>query len=51
MNGWSLEELNQFANLTGVKLTIKGSGTVNKQSLKVGTKIKTGQKISINLKE
>ncbi len=51
MKGWSLEELNQFANLTGVKLTIKGSGTVNKQSLKVGTKIKTGQKISINLKE
>lgn len=51
MKGWSLEELHQFANLTGVKLTIKGSGTVNKQSLKVGTKIKTGQKISINLKE
>lgn len=50
MKGWSLEELNQFANLTGVKLTIKGSGTVNKQSLKVAQD-KTGQKISINLKE
>lgn len=51
MSGWSLEDLHQFSSLTGVKLNIKGSGTVKTQSLKKGTIVKAGKKITIQLKE
>lgn len=51
MRGWSLEDLRQFSSLTGVKLNIKGSGTVKTQSVKKGTIIKAGKKITIQLKE
>lgn len=51
MKGWSLEELHQFAELTEVKLSIKGSGNVYKQSIAPGKIVKSGEKITINLKE
>lgn len=51
MKGWSLEDLHQFASLTGVKVNTAGSGNVVSQSIKAGTKLKTGQRIKVKLKE
>ena len=51
MKGWSIDELHQFADLTGVKLSIKGTGVVFKQSLAIGQPVKSGTKIKIQLKE
>lgn len=51
MTGWSSADLQQFANLTGIKLSMTGSGNVQSQSIKVGHKIKAGQKLRVNLKE
>lgn len=51
MKGWTLDDLRQFAELTGVKLKISGSGTVDKQSIAPRTKLKSKTKIVINLKE
>ena len=51
MKGWNLDELHQFADLTGVKLSIKGSGVVHKQSISAQKPLKTGTKIKIQLKE
>ncbi|RVU73876.1 penicillin-binding protein [Lactobacillus xujianguonis] len=51
MKAWSLEDLHQFANLTGVKVSIEGNGTVASQSVKAGKTIKAGMKIKIKLKE
>ncbi len=51
MTGWNIEDLHQFAALSGAKIQISGSGTVIKQSEKPGTVIKTGKKILVKLKE
>ena len=51
MKGWSIDELHQFADLTGVKLRIKGTGIVFKQGLATGEPVKSGTKIKIQLKE
>ena len=51
MNGWTIEELRQFENLTDVKLDIQGTGRVSRQSMKPGVTIKSGTKIKIKLKE
>lgn len=51
MKGWSIDELHQFAALTGVKLRIKGTGIVFKQGLATGEPVKPGTKIKIQLKE
>ena len=51
MKGWSNDELQQFADLTGAKLSIRGTGVVSKQSVAVGETVKSGTKIKIQLKE
>ena len=51
MKGWTNDELQQFADLTGAKLSIKGTGAVSKQSITVGETVKSGTKIKIQLKE
>ncbi|MCT6892409.1 MAG: PASTA domain-containing protein, partial [Lactobacillus sp.] len=51
MKGWSKDELQQFADLTGAKLSIRGTGVVSKQSVAVGETVKSGTKIKIQLKE
>ena len=51
MTGWDLEDLHQFENLTGAKITISGTGKVKNQDIKVGTIINTGKKIKVTLKE
>ncbi|MDB6250571.1 penicillin-binding transpeptidase domain-containing protein [Lactobacillus amylovorus] len=51
MRGWSINDLYEFANLTGVKFSMKGTGTVASQDVAKGTEIKAGKKIKVNLKE
>ncbi|WEV40582.1 penicillin-binding transpeptidase domain-containing protein [Lactobacillus sp. ESL0681] len=51
MHGWTLNDLQQFATLADIKLDLKGSGVVQKQSIKPGATIKPGTKLKIELKE
>ena len=51
MKGWRIEDLHQFASLSGVKINIDGNGRVQSQSVKPGTTLTAGTKININLKE
>ncbi|GAA3628559.1 penicillin-binding protein [Lactobacillus hamsteri] len=51
MTGWTIEDLHQFASLSGAQINIVGNGTVKKQDVKPGTIIKAGKKIKISLKE
>ena len=51
MKGWSFNDLHQFSNVSGIKLSIKGTGTVTSQSVAKGAELKSGEKIKINLKE
>ena len=48
MKNWSINDLHQFTNLTDVKFSIKGTGTVSSQSIAAGTKVdKKGTTITI----
>lgn len=47
MTDWSQAQVNQFVKLTGLKLSSSGSGFVNKQSIKSGSKISAGQAITV----
>ena len=51
MKGWSIEDVHQFSNLTGIKVTLKGSGKVYHQNISPGTILKSNSKLKINLKE
>ena len=51
MTGWTYSDLHQFASLTDIKLSIKGTGTVASQSVAKGTELKAGRKLNIKLKE
>ncbi|PEG81550.1 MULTISPECIES: penicillin-binding protein [unclassified Lactobacillus] len=51
MKGWSFNDLHQFSNISGIKLSIKGTGTVTSQSVAKGAELKSGEKIKVNLKE
>lgn len=51
MKGWNLDMLHQFADLTGVKFKITGSGKVVNQSIKENSTIRTSQRITVDLKE
>ncbi|WP_281196289.1 penicillin-binding protein [Lactobacillus acetotolerans] len=51
MKGWSFDDLHQFASLADVKLSVKGNGNVQSQSIKPGAVLKSGARIKINLKE
>lgn len=51
MNGWTIDDLHQFSELTGAKIKIEGSGVVKKQSKQINSTIKSGTKIKVKLKE
>ncbi|MCP9330964.1 penicillin-binding protein [Lactobacillus kefiranofaciens] len=51
MQGWTFNDLHQFAELTNVKFSIKGTGTVASQDVTKGTEVKAGKKIKVKLKE
>lgn len=51
MKGWTLDDLQQFANLTDIKLIISGSGRVQNQSILPKSAIKSKDKIKLKLKE
>lgn len=50
MKGWSHKEVSALANFMDIDITIKGSGFVEKQSIKAGTELKKDQKVEVNLK-
>ncbi len=51
LTGYSQSQVEAFAELTGLKLTLSGSGKVKSQSLDAGTTIKSGTKLKVELKE
>jgi penicillin-binding protein 2B len=51
LTGYSQSQVEAFAELTGLKLTLSGSGKVKLQSLDAGTTIKAGTKLKVELKE
>lgn len=51
MKGWNFNDLHQFANLTDVKFSMQGTGTVVSQDITEKTDIKAGEKIKVKLKE
>ena len=51
MKGWSMEDVHQFVNLVGIKVSVEGSGSVTSQSIKAGSVLKAGNTIKISLKE
>lgn len=51
LTDWSQAQVNQFAQLTGLKLTNQGNGFVKKQSIKAGSKISRGQTISVQYQQ
>ncbi|TQS75656.1 penicillin-binding protein [Ornithinibacillus gellani] len=50
MKGWSIREVLQFADVTGLKLETIGSGYVTKQGIKEGKSIKKGDYLGVELK-
>jgi len=50
MKGWSLKDVQQFANISQLPLTIEGSGNVIKTSVKAGDVIDASKAIKITLK-
>ncbi|MDF7638805.1 penicillin-binding transpeptidase domain-containing protein [Lactobacillus sp. ESL0791] len=51
MKDWTGRDLHQFMSLTGIKLKIEGKGTVYRQSVKPGSALKAGTKVTVVLKE
>lgn len=49
MVGWSLKDVNAFAKLTGIGLTLKGSGKVSAQSIGIGSPINQETKLTVEL--
>lgn len=50
MKGWSLKDVKQYSEITKIPITVEGSGSVTKQSVKVGLKIDKSSKIKVTLK-
>ena len=50
MTGWSLKDVKQYSEITKIPITVEGSGSVTKQSIKVGLKIDKSSKIKVTLK-
>lgn len=50
MIGWSLKDVKQYSEITKIPITIEGSGSVKKQSVKAGLKIDKASKIKVTLK-
>lgn len=51
MTGWLAADVQAFTKLTGIKVTLSGSGHVYQQSVKTDTAINQGSVISVKLKE
>jgi penicillin-binding protein 2B len=51
LNGWSQADVNQYAKLTGLDLTVSGSGYATSQSIKEGTQIKQHQQLRVVFKQ
>ena len=51
MKGWTIDELHQFAELSGAKIDLHGTGVVKSQSLPPNSLVKSGTKIKVKLKE
>ena len=49
MRGWSRKEVNAFAQLTGIKINIQGSGFVIEQNVEIGTSIDSTTVIELTL--
>lgn len=50
MTGWSLKDVKQYSEITKIPITVEGSGSVTKQSVKAGLKIDKSSKIKVTLK-
>ena len=50
MEGWSRKEAEAFASMANVKIEFKGIGTIYKQSVSKGTKLKENQQIVVEAK-
>lgn len=50
MKGWSRKDVAQFTTITGIPITISGSGTVSEQTVSAGTTITAESDIQITLK-
>lgn len=50
MSGWTRKDVQMFAKLTGINITINGSGSVNTQSVPANTTINEDSKITVELK-
>lgn len=51
MTGWSQADVNTFAHLTNLKLSVSGSGFATQQSIKNGTKIQANQSVRVEFKQ
>lgn len=49
MYGWTKANVKTFADWVGIKVTFKGSGTVTKQNIDSGSKLKNVKKLTITL--
>jgi len=49
MKGWTRSEVTAFWDLTGIAITINGSGRVTKQNIVVATQIEKGMEIIVDL--
>ena len=50
MDGWSRKEAEAFGSMANVDIEFKGIGTIYKQSVSKGTKLKANQKITVYAK-
>lgn len=50
MDGWSRKEAEAFASMANIQIDFDGIGTIYKQSVAKGTKIKAGQTVKVNAK-
>jgi penicillin-binding protein 2B len=49
MTGWSLRDVNKVSSLAQIRLNLKGTGYVVKQSIKPGTVLKSGDYLIVDL--
>ena len=50
MTGWSKSEVETFSSSSGIPISVTGSGSVTKQSIKAGKVINASSKLKVNLK-
>ena len=50
MTGWSRKEAETFASMANIDITFEGIGSIYKQSVSKGTKLKANQKVKVYAK-